>query len=175
MRVLFKEYTFDPILKQITFNSSDLIELPNVLLITNVTSNVVIYNFASSALGGSLSQNVLTLDYNTAAMASTDELQIFLDLYGSPASEPTLAALNDQIALMKRLLQLLNPIATQDSANRQRVVVEGSTIVAQASAANLNANVGNIASLGGVDARFQFLDQARTTYATSIRSNLKST
>ncbi len=184
MKLLCKDYIFDPLLKQISINVSDSISLANVVLITNVTTNTIIYNFASPILGGSMQNNILTLDYDTTLMSVANELQIFLDINGSPASEDTVVALKEQIILMKRLLMLLNPIATQDSASRQRVVIDnitaGSVTVAQATASSLNANVGtvasvtNIAGIGGVDPRFQFIDSARVAYSTSIRSNLKS-
>ena len=56
------------------------------LIITNVTDNVIIYNFASPGLGGTTSYNAsidhttLTLDYDTSSMSSDDSLQIFLDV-----------------------------------------------------------------------------------------------
>ena len=174
MRLLCKDYTFDPALKQISITLEDQVTLANVLLITNVTAKVVVYNFANPLLGGAMQNNILTLDYDTTSMAPSDELQVFLDVDGSPASEATVTALKEQIALMKRLLMLLNPIATQDLSNRQRVVVD-SAVVTQATASSLNANIGNISLYGGVDPRFQFLDTARIAYSTSIRSNLKST
>lgn len=174
MRLLCKDYTFDPALKQISITLTDQVTLANVLLITNVTTNVVIYNFANPVLGGSMQNNVLTLDYDTTLMSPSDELQIFLDIDGSPASEDTVSALKEQVALMKRLLMILSPVATQDSSNRQRVVVDAA-VVSQATPGNLNANIGNISLYGGVDARFQFLDTARIAYSTSIRSNLKTT
>ena len=173
MRLLCKDYTFDPALKQISITLTNQVTLANVLLITNVTTNVVIYNFANPILGGSMQNNVLTLDYDTTLMLPSDELQIFLDIDGSPASEDTVSALKEQVALMKRLLMILSPVATQDSSNRQRVVVDSAT-VSQATAANLNANIGNVSLYAGVDGRFQFLDTARIAYSTSIRSNLKT-
>jgi len=56
-----------------------------ILLITNVTDNIIIYNFAGSGLGGTTTYNsttdqtTLTLNYNTSSMSSSDELQIFVD------------------------------------------------------------------------------------------------
>jgi hypothetical protein len=59
--------------------------------------------------------------------------------------------------------------------------VTGTVTVAQATAASLNATitgtvavsaVSNIAAIGGVDPRFQFIDAARVAYATGIRANL---
>ena len=80
MKVLFTDYTFNSTNKTVTFNTKNVINLNNILLITNVTRNIIIYNFANPSLGGTLSNNVLTLTYNTTTMSSSDLLQIFLDL-----------------------------------------------------------------------------------------------
>jgi len=192
MKVLFTDYTFNAAAKTITFNTSTSVGLNNVLLITNVTDNIIIYNFANPNLGGTISNNVLTLTYNTTTMSNTDSLQIFIDIGGGAATEETLEKLTESVQLLNRIAQLLTPIATQDSSQRQRIAVEAmpaSVTVAQATAANLNATVAiaasqtlgtvttvssvtNIAGLGGVDPRFQFIDLARTAYNTGPRNNL---
>ena len=77
MKKLITNYTFNASAKTIAFNDYTTISLKNILLITNTTSNVIIYNFAS--LGGTVSGNVLTLTYNTTSMSNSDNLQIFYD------------------------------------------------------------------------------------------------
>lgn len=80
MKTLTTDYTFDKTAKTITFTGSTkptLIE--QMLLVTNVTSNTIVYNFADPALGGTISGSVLTLDYDTSAMNNADKLQIFYD------------------------------------------------------------------------------------------------
>ena len=78
-KLLISNYTFDASEKQITFTDYANIAIESVLLITNVTDNVIIYNFADHALGGTAATNVLTLTYNTTTMDDTDKLQIFYD------------------------------------------------------------------------------------------------
>jgi hypothetical protein len=181
MKVLFQDYTFNASAKTITFNTTDTVRLENVLLITNVTDNIIIYNFADPTLGGTISNNVLTLTYNTATMSNTDSLQIYLDLYGTPATEETLTILKDQNDLLRRIIQVVNPLATQDSAQRQRIIVENGTVgsnvpvAIQSAVATLTtvASVTNILANGGVDPKFQFIDAARLTYAQGIRRNLQ--
>lgn len=83
MKKLITNYTFAPGaagLGTITFNDFTSISIKNVLLITNVTDNILIYNFASPAHGGTVTSNVLTLKYNTESMSNTDDLQIFYDV-----------------------------------------------------------------------------------------------
>ena len=110
-------YTFDKTAKTITFSGlRDSITLSNILLITNVTANTIIYNFADSTSGAvSFNNNILTLDYDTSAMANTDVLQIFLDL---PSNEESL---HD---LLRRMNKLLESNATVDIYQRQRVVLD---------------------------------------------------
>jgi hypothetical protein len=58
-----------------------------MLLVTNVTSNTIIYNFADNSLGGVVLGNVLTLNYNTTIMNNADNLQIFYEDGIFPASQ----------------------------------------------------------------------------------------
>ena len=60
------------------------ITLDQILLVTNVTSNVIIYNFADPAKGGYLTGNILTLSASTVSMSNSDRLQIFVDDLTAP-------------------------------------------------------------------------------------------
>jgi hypothetical protein len=100
-------------------------------------------------------------------------------------------ATDESILLLRRMVKILDSIATVDSQNRQRVtldaapvavtVIQGTAsslnaVVSQPTASNLNANVGtvtNIAGFGGIDPRFQFMEAARISYATGVRHNLQ--
>jgi hypothetical protein len=77
-----------------TVKIADPYQLKDILMITNVTTNQVIYNFSDSTRGGTLSyasadtttfpgsQNgvtTLTLDLDTSAMSASDLLQIFVE------------------------------------------------------------------------------------------------
>lgn len=78
MKQRLTSYTFNPAAKQITFPNRFNLTLDGFLLITNLTNNVMIFNFAA-ALTGTLAGNVLTLTYDTSAMAVNDPLQIWYD------------------------------------------------------------------------------------------------
>lgn len=173
MKILFEDYSFNAASKQITFNTTNVVGLEDILVITNVTDNIIIYNFADPTKGGTITNNVLTLTYNTTGMSNTDKIQIFLDNTLTPASE-------ESIQYLKKIVQLLTPLSVQDSQQRQRIVVEGTATVAGTVTANpasgtitTVSSVTNIAGLGGVDPRFQFTDAARLTYAQGIRRNLQ--
>jgi hypothetical protein len=117
MKILFEDYTFNAAAKQITFNTTSVVGLEQLLVITNVTDNIIIYNFADPSAGGTVANNVLTLDYDTTSMSNTDNLQIFLDNLESPASD-------EMLRLMGRMVKLLEPSAVQDVGGRQRVSVD---------------------------------------------------
>jgi hypothetical protein len=177
MKVLFQDYTFNASAKTITFNTTDTVRLESVLLVTNVTDNIIIYNFADPSLGGTITNNVLTLTYNTTGMSNADSLQIYLDLYGTPATEETLNILKDQNDLLRRIIQVVNPLATQDNFQRQRVAVDNAISVATLPNVVIGSGtvttVSSIGTYGGIDPRFQFTDAARLTYAQGIRRNLQ--
>lgn len=79
MKILITNYTFDASAKTVTFDDYTTISLESVLLVTNVTDNINIYNFCDPLLGGTVATNVLTLTYDTTSMSDTDNLQIFYD------------------------------------------------------------------------------------------------
>jgi hypothetical protein len=89
MKRLITNYSFNHLTQTITFNDYASIDLERILLITNVTRNVIIYNFADSAKSGIVNANVLTLTYSTSGMDDNDKLQIFYDDI-NPSTEETL-------------------------------------------------------------------------------------
>jgi hypothetical protein len=191
-------YTFNAAAKTITFSGlAQSITLANILLITNVTANTIIYNFADPTTGAaSFTNNVLTLDYNTSvSMNSSDVLQIFLDIESKDES------LHD---LLRRMNKLLESNAVVDNRLRQKVVIEAigtnlaaptevnATVpvsgtvtanVSNATAAQLvSTTVGNPYTLSGsvtslimegpVHQLWRIVDDSRTCYASAIRSKL---
>ena len=86
MKILVLNYSFDASAKQITFTDYNPIIQERILLATNVTDGIIIYNFANSATLGTCATNVLTLAYDTTTMSDTDKLQIFYDDANTPES-----------------------------------------------------------------------------------------
>ena len=85
--VISEPYTFDPSTRTITVNGK-AIRRETLVLILNVTTNTVIYNFADSALTASLytistANNIETttiqLAYNTTSMLAGHKLSIIVD------------------------------------------------------------------------------------------------
>ena len=79
MKKKISNYTFNPMTKSIILSDYESLTIDAILIITNLATNTIIYNFAQASLGGSLTGNILTLNYNTTAMHSTDVLQIWID------------------------------------------------------------------------------------------------
>ena len=77
MRIRVTSYTFDASAKTVT--AAAFTDLEAIQLITNVTTNDIIYQFNNVTKGGSLAGNILTLDYDTSLMADTDKLMILID------------------------------------------------------------------------------------------------
>jgi hypothetical protein len=69
-------FDFDASAKTVTFlNGFAPEKLAHILVITNLTDNIIIYNFACEGYGGTYANPVLTLEYNTTSMSDTDTLQ----------------------------------------------------------------------------------------------------
>jgi len=79
MKVLVLNYSFVASTRKITFTDYNPIIAERILLVTNTTDGLIIYNFADPSKGGTCATNVLTLAYNTTTMSNTDKLQIFYD------------------------------------------------------------------------------------------------
>jgi len=81
---LVYNYNFDASAQTLTVSGRHTLRTFQV--VTNVTDNVIIYNFADPSKGGSVTydaingETVLTLTYNTTGMSDSDELQIFIDI-----------------------------------------------------------------------------------------------
>lgn len=114
----YGSYTFNAASKQVTLllPNNEVVNLDAILLITNVTDNIIIYNFANPSLGGTLVGNTITLTYNTIAMSNTDRLQIW---YYSSEDLEVKDMLVDE---MRNLINVLGSnTATLNSAGELRV------------------------------------------------------
>jgi len=96
-------YSFTPASRTISFDSS-INKLRQVLVVQNLTRSVMLYNFADSTLGGSLTNSVLTLAFDTASHNSGDELLVFFEPnevdVAVPAKEVTVQDLYYQMSLL---------------------------------------------------------------------------
>jgi hypothetical protein len=86
-RILLEAYSFTPASRTISITGRYL-RREQLILITNVTTNTVIYNFADSSLTASAftpsivannESTTIVLTYNTTSMSSTDKLSILIE------------------------------------------------------------------------------------------------
>lgn len=128
MKTLIDDYSFNASTKQITLNELTSIKIEQILLITNITDNTIIYNFADSSLGGSVVGNVLTLKYDTTLMDNLDSLQIFIETPNTDFVQLN-NLLTDGIAeIVHQLQSLRNDGGMADVSGRVRCNVETGTI-----------------------------------------------
>ena len=161
MKTLISNYTFNPTTKAVALLDYTTIDLAGLLLITNVRTNQIIYNFADPAFGGTTSGNTVILTTATTGMSAADKLQIFYDNGKVPASETTLQSLEDMISYLKMVVQNTKVLNTQDIAQRQRTVVENTV--------NVTGTVTALPTYGDLTNR---QEMSRLEFAQGIRNNL---
>lgn len=128
---IVQNYVFDASAKTITFADGLSLRLEGFQLITHLTSGAVIYQFNSAAKGGSLSGQVLTLDYDTTALADSDPLQI---IYNQPQTEDVVQAMQNLTDTMVLFMSMLVNMQPRLDAS-QRTVVNNSEVTQPVSVA----------------------------------------
>ena len=130
-KIKINNYTFDKTAKTVTFTDYTTIRLDGVLLIINVTSNSIIYNFADPTKGGTVLNNIITLAFDTSTMNNADNLLIYYDdasviqkvIEQSPLNISGLANITNQLddatadkqdLLYKLLEEILNSLVTTE-------------------------------------------------------------
>ena len=155
MKTRIQNYQFDKTSKTVTLTDYADVSLEAILLITNVATGQILYNFADPALGATVAGNVITLEFDTTGMTNSDALQIY---YDDPATEATNVAEQIEIReLMVGLLEVARLLAflpsMRDTANQLRVgIVSGSVGISSNSTL---ATLSNISNVGGFSAQQQ--------------------
>lgn len=144
MKELIKDYIFDPTNKNVVFNNYDKIDLERVLLITNVTDNVIIYNFANPVAGGRVvNNNILNLQYDTTTMSDTDKLQIFYEVDAVPAKEATQADMYELMYSVYTAVKDLSALVCTISGGALRVSTTTPVTIANAIAVSSQLTISN--------------------------------
>jgi len=180
MKKLVENYSFNAAARQITLTDYTSVDLEALLLITNVTDNIIIYNFAEAGKGATITNNVVTLVFNTTSMSNSDKLQIFIDDGESPATNSALETID---LLLSQLLKRSESLAVVDTSQRQRVVVDTAITVASGSiqlANNQGAGIYGAPAISTGYSTFYAVvpevwrttDIARQMYQQCIRANL---
>lgn len=105
-------YTFDPNTKSIMFHHVN-IKKEELLLITNLTRNKIIYNFACPTEGGTLTGNTLVLVTDTSTMSSSDKLLVVI--LTEDKKEKYLSQLVSELKEFKEITKPLLNLNTEDS------------------------------------------------------------
>lgn len=134
MKTLIDNYVFNKTANQVIFTGQlRPVNIEQLLLITNVTTGDIIYNFADKLRGGTLVDNVLTLNRNTTEMSDTDGLQIFIE---TDVLVESMQEITHAINMLRKNLGM------PDSGARLRVNVETGNL-------GVITRVDNVDTLGG--------------------------
>lgn len=158
MKVLIPSYTFTAATGEISVLDYSNIKLDQLLLITNVSKNKIIYSFAEPSLGGRIDNNVIVLSADTTAMEDTDSLQIFIEDYFLPTSESTLTAVNLELQKSNTLLDILT--AQQTTINLDISAVNINTDSVESLIENTNLRLD---TLTGIDYSTSFKQDRTNT------------
>jgi hypothetical protein len=164
VKTLVPDYLFDKTNKRVIFTGFGPSSLEEILLITNVTTGDIIYNFADKLRGGTLDKNVLTLVFDTTKMNDNDSLQIFIesDDYHQMVMR-TLATLQKQLNY------------SRDAGDRMRVIMDNNPMLylyTRNSTTSLNGGTEgwySLSSWNTVDAREQLMEQNKTTMMSRMQ------
>ena len=176
MKVKVSNYTFNKTTKTVTFTDYTSILLDGILLITNVTDNIIIYNFASPTLGGVVTGNSVTLTYDTSTMDDTDKLQIFYDDgVDVPSSDANQVTLNYLVETLQELSSRLTAIASTVATTAQLRVI-GSVAVTSAPSTAVTGPITSAQSIAEkAVAGISYPEKMAITNNTAIQSNVNNT
>ena len=135
MKKLIENYTFDASAKTITILCDCNFTLDKLLVITNVTDGVIIYNFADNNLTGSITGNIITLSYDTTPMSDTDILQIWVE-----DTNPLLVTLSNFLNIIRNAVGKLS----FDQTNQLRTNTTVSAVSSVTTVTTANAGFGDL-------------------------------
>jgi len=142
MKLQITTYSFNATAKTVTFTDYTTIRLDSILLITNTTDNIIVYNFADPLLGGTVSNNVLTLTYDTSSMSDGDSLQIFYDDSAvQPSNSELQTTLNSLTETLQELTGRLTVLASMANSGAPALRVAPISSVSTAVTGSVTATV----------------------------------
>jgi hypothetical protein len=158
-------YVFNPVAKTIVFSGLNL-SANQFLLITNMTDNIIIFNFADASRGGFFNSNTqtLTLTYDTSSMSNTDVLQVFVDVPDT---------MGEAVHFLKRIMHMIKPLTIMTGAGSSRLNLDVNNIVAGTiNTVSTVSTVSNQVNMAGINTFDLLKSGARTAYSVGIRNNL---
>lgn len=143
MKELVTTYVFSASANTVT--STSFSSLESILLITNVSRNTILYNFADNTLGGSLVGNVLTLIKDCSSMSDSDLLQIFIDTPNTDFEYLNALLASGLAEIVHQLQSIRNDGGMADAAGRVRVAIESGNVGVSGNITTLT----NLTNIGG--------------------------
>jgi len=186
MKTKIDNYSFNKTAKTVTFTDYTNIRLDSILLITNATDGIIIFNFADPLKGGTVTGNVLTLTFDTSSMDNGDKLLIYYDdtsddvalLSGQTDIIEEISNKDIMIALKSLIFQIANPGYVDKSANQLRVQSTGTSTITIASNQDIRNITGSLAavtnqvSMDGYQGRLMVLGINNTAWAMVVRNKI---
>lgn len=168
MKRLVHNYTFDTGTKKIVLPDYSDIKLENLLLVTNVTRGVIMYNFAANTSGASASGNVIQLVTDTTGMDNADRIQIYYDDLAVDSREDENSDFAQALYEVTEKLGFLTSL--RNATGQLRVDISNGGSV------SLNANqtlatLSNMVAVGGFSAN-QHIPATQNTIA--VQSNINN-
>ena len=171
MKKLITNYSFNKTAKTITFNDFTTLSLARVLIITNVTTGDIIYDFADPTKGGTVATNVLTLDYDTSAMNNADSLQIF---YEASDTTTVIPEQTDEATIVASKPQTVDRISFA-KAIANNIDSEWGSVIATGAGQTINQTGGNLVLTAGTTARSESIIRSAKRYLGGIRLRSRTT
>ena len=138
MKRLIENYTFNSATKQVIIIDNENITQEKLLLITNMTAGIIIYNFADSDTRGLIAGNIITLNYDTISMSDTDKLQIWVE-----DTNPLMVTITTCISCIKNVVSKF----TFDTLNQLRTTVAGTVAVSTLPTLSTVTTVGTVTTV----------------------------
>lgn len=178
MKTKIDNYSFNKTAKTVTFTDYTNIRLDSILLITNATDGIIIFNFADPLKGGTVTGNVLTLTFDTSSMDNGDKLLIYYDdtsddvalLSGQTDIIEEISNKDIMIALKSLIFQIANPGYVDKSANQLRVQIASNQDIRNITGSL--AAVTNQVSMDGYQGRLMVLGINNTAWAMVVRNKI---
>ena len=171
MKTLIQNYIFDPLSKTITINEVSSLLVEQLLLITNVSTNDIIYNFADSNLKATISDNIITLNYDTTSMNDSDSLQIFIDFENTNFVELNELLQMGIAEIVHQLQSIRNDGGMADIFGRVRCAVETLPTLGNCTTVGTVTNANNVVAMGGYALQSQYMSMTNQAWG-NIRNKI---
>lgn len=162
-------YTFTASSKTVKFNDYGAIRLEGVKLITNITTGTIIYQFNDATKNGTVSNNILTLTYNTAAMSNSDKLMI---IYEAPEPRSIISGVAVLLSSIFEFIKRPSYSTIVAGARLLKVSVDQITTVSNVTTVATVSTVTNVNGINSIDSRWLPMNQWNQNYRLGLRSRI---